>query len=171
MLVIFAGLPGTGKSTLARALAESDGFTYLRIDSIEQALRDDGVAEIEGQGYAVAYAVAADNLKLGRSVIADSVNPIALTRDAWRAVAATAGVPAIDVEVICSDKAEHRRRLEACALTTPDHPPVTWAQVEARDYDAWDRARIVIDTAGRDTAAGLADLRAALRNAQMPLSP
>ncbi|BCW90407.1 hypothetical protein sos41_35760 [Alphaproteobacteria bacterium SO-S41] len=165
MLVIFAGLPGTGKSTLARALAQSERFTLLRIDSIEQALRDNGVTEIEGRGYAAAYAIAADNLKLGLGVVADSVNPIALTRNAWRAVAAEAGVPAVDVEVICSDKAEHRRRLEARAIAMPDHPPVSWAEVEAREYDAWDRDRIVIDTAGRDIEVCVAELIARVRSA------
>lgn len=163
MLVIFAGLPGTGKSTLARALAEAEGFSYLRIDSIEQALRDDGITQIEGRGYAAAYAIAADNLKLGLGVVADSVNPIALTRNAWRAVAAHTGVPAIDIEIICSDPAEHRRRLETRDPGIPGLQRVTWAEVEARDYEPWDRARIVIDTAGRDIATCTAELIAMVR--------
>ena len=39
MLVVFGGLPGTGKTTLARQVADRLGATYLRIDTIEQALR------------------------------------------------------------------------------------------------------------------------------------
>ena len=38
-LIIFGGLPGTGKTTLARKLANDLGATYLRIDTIERALR------------------------------------------------------------------------------------------------------------------------------------
>ena len=38
MLVIFAGLPGTGKTSIARDLARELGAVYLRIDSIEQAI-------------------------------------------------------------------------------------------------------------------------------------
>lgn len=34
-------------------------------------------------GYCVAYALAEENVRLGRSVVADSVNPLNLTRDAW----------------------------------------------------------------------------------------
>ena len=39
MLIIFGGLPGSGKSTIARALALRLGAVYLRIDTIEQAIR------------------------------------------------------------------------------------------------------------------------------------
>jgi putative protein kinase ArgK-like GTPase of G3E family len=36
-LIVFAGLPGTGKSTLAQRLAREIGAIYLRIDALEQA--------------------------------------------------------------------------------------------------------------------------------------
>ena len=45
-LIVFSGLPGVGKTTLARALAQAQGALHLRIDSIEQAMRDgDGRGE------------------------------------------------------------------------------------------------------------------------------
>jgi tRNA uridine 5-carbamoylmethylation protein Kti12 len=40
MLIVLSGLPGVGKTTIARELASSLKAVYLRIDSIEQALRD-----------------------------------------------------------------------------------------------------------------------------------
>ena len=40
MLIIFGGLPATGKTMIARELARQIGAVYLRIDSIEQAMRD-----------------------------------------------------------------------------------------------------------------------------------
>ena len=74
MLVIFGGLPGTGKSTIARALARRIGAAWLRIDTIEQAMVDAGRDRqaLEDAGYRVAYALARDNLALGLSVVADS---------------------------------------------------------------------------------------------------
>src|ERR1035438_4354136 len=101
MLIIFAGLPATGKTAIATALARQLGAVYLRIDSIEQAMRDSRAitGPLDDAGYRVAYALAEDNLRLGRTVVADSVNPLAVTRDAWLEVAARVQVGAIEVEV------------------------------------------------------------------------
>src|SRR5688500_8500260 len=102
-LFIFAGLPGTGKTALARRLASELRAAYLRIDTIEQAMRDERLAVSGPEGYVVAYRVAADNLRLGTSVVADSVNPVTVTRRAWRDVATQAAAAFVEIEVICSD--------------------------------------------------------------------
>ena len=106
-----SGLPGTGKSTLSAGLAERLRGVWVRIDTIEQAIRDSDVlaGDVGPAGYFVGYGIAATNLRLGHVVVADSVNPIAITRDAWRDVARAAGARLVEVEVVCSDPAEHRR--------------------------------------------------------------
>ncbi len=43
MLIIFGGLPGVGKTAIAAELARVIDALYLRIDSIEQAIRASGV--------------------------------------------------------------------------------------------------------------------------------
>lgn len=151
MLIVMSGLPGVGKTTIARELARATGAMQLRIDSIEQALRANGVS-VEGEGYAVAYAVATDNLALGRTVIADCVNPWPLTRAAWRAVAERAGVRVVEVEVACSDADEHRRRVESRVADIDGHALPTWQDVVARDYRAWDSPRLLVDTARQSVA-------------------
>src|SRR5688500_14775715 len=128
MLVILSGLPGVGKTTVASALARAAGAVHLRIDSIEQTLRDAGW-RVEAEGYAVAHAIAGDNLRLGRTVIADCVNPWPLTRAAWRDVADRANVRALDVEIVCSDRDEHRKRVESRVADIPNHVVPTWQDV------------------------------------------
>jgi len=68
VLVALAGLPVTGKTSIARELARRRGAMHLRIDTIEQALtRVVGImGKIGPEGYFVAYALAEDNLRLGR---------------------------------------------------------------------------------------------------------
>jgi predicted kinase len=162
MLIVFSGLAGTGKSTIARQLALEIGAVWLRIDSLEQAMRDAGVPRIDGAGYRAAQAAAEDNLRLGRTVIADCVNPWMSTRDAWRDVGRRAGVRVAEVETVCSNEEEHRRRVESRASDVPGLLLPDWRAVTARDYHAWTRERCVVDTAGRSVAECVASLRAIL---------
>jgi predicted kinase len=163
-LIIFGGLPGAGKTAIAKELACHLGGVYLRIDSIEQAIRDSGVASksLDDEGYRVSYAVAEDNLRLGRTVIADSVNPLQLTRDAWVGVAERAGVNAVEVEITCSNPEQHRWRVETRIADIDGLRPPTWQEVVAREYQPWNREHIVIDTAGRSVAESVKELREAL---------
>lgn len=149
MLIVFGGLPGTGKTTIARELARQLGAVHVRIDSIEQMLRDCGLADgsMDDAGYRVACAIAADNLSLGRIVIADSVNPLQVTRDAWVAVAKRTGAGVVEVEVVCSDVKEHRRRAETRRSDIPGLKLPSWQEIVSREYCPWDREHVVVDTA------------------------
>ncbi len=148
-LIAFAGLPGTGKTTIARELARRIGAVYLRIDTIEQALRASRpfASEIEDAGYRAAIALAEDNLRHGLDVITDAVNPLTLTRRAFEAAAACPGATLLEVELVCSDESEHRRRIETRRADIPGHMLPTWAEVVTREYEPWKRAHVVIDTA------------------------
>lgn len=170
LLIALAGLPGTGKTTVARELVRvlatgapaGRAALHLRIDTIEQILLETGAfgPGLGPVGYCVAHGVAEDNLRLGTVVISDCVNPLRITRDGWAAVAARAGVPILDVEIVCTDGAEHRRRVENRRTDIAGLVLPTWQQVVDRPYDAWDRPRLVIDSA-RQSAPGAAAVIAA----------
>jgi predicted kinase len=158
MLIILSGLPGVGKTTIAHELARQIGAVHIRIDSIEQALCESGgMSQPVGDlGYRVGYALAADNLLAGLTVIADSVNPLAITRDAWLAVAHRASVPAAEVEIVCSDLREHQHRVETRGCGP------SWREVAGRLYEPWRREHMVIDTAGESAPQSVAILRAGI---------
>jgi predicted kinase len=171
-LIVFAGLPGVGKSTIARELAERTGAVWLRIDTIDEAIWASGTApkDLRDWTYRAAQAVAEDNLKLGHDVIGDCVNDWRIARDGWQAAGRRAGAEVVWLEIICTDRAEHRRRIETRATDVPGHAPVDWAAVAARDYHGWDRDHATIDTAGRRVDDCIAEALGALSGAQ-PLAP
>ncbi len=148
MLLIFGGLPASGKSTISKCVARKLNAAYIRVDTIEQTLKDAGYNKIHSEGYELAYKVAADNLSLGLPVVADAVNPIEMTRSAWRRIGETASVPVLEIEIVCSDQVEHKRRIESRETDIEQSMQVTWEDVIKRGYEPWLQAQIVIDTAG-----------------------
>ncbi len=168
-LYIFSGLPGTGKSTLAKLVAQHYRALYLRIDTIEQGLRDLCSLVIQSEGYRLSYRIAGDNLRLGLNVVADSCNPIELTRREWEEVAREAEADFRNIEVICSDAAEHRVRIETRRTEPPELLGLklpTWDEVENREYHPWIVDRIIVDTAGRSVSESANELLAQLEEAR-----
>jgi len=98
-------------------------------------------------GYAVAMALARENLAGGQTVVVDAVNPVVECREAWREIAAKTAVPLLEIEVVCSDAAEHRRRVETRRSDIEGLVPPTWGEVVGRYYVPWSEPHWTIDTA------------------------
>src|SRR5947209_4092781 len=139
---------------------------YLRIDSIEQAIRESGraIEPLNDAGYRVAYAMAEDNLRAGHIVITDCVNPWALTRNAYLDIAKRVQVPAVEVEIVCSDVLEHRHRVENRVPDIAGFELPRWEDVVSRDYHPWENEHIVLDTAGQSVQESVRMLRASVED-------
>jgi len=157
-LYIFAGLPATGKSTLACLLAKAQRAAYLRIDTIEQGLRELCAINVQGEGYRLAYRIAEENLQAGIDVVADSCNPIDLTRNEWEQIALKAQAAFVNIEIICSDNREHRQRVETRQSPVPNMELPNWSDVLRREYHAWAKEHIIIDTAKRSLSESFDEL-------------
>ena len=147
-LIVLGGLPGVGKTTTARALAARKALTHLRVDVIEQAVVDSGLREhpVGDVGYRVSYELAAHHLDLGMTVVADMVNGVPQARDAWRELADSRGVRLLEVELVCGDEDEHRRRAATRTHDIEGLPQPTWDQIQEREYHPW-HPDLRVDTA------------------------
>lgn len=149
-LIAMSGLPGSGKSTVAEGLARHFQIPILSIDPAEAAMWASGLKKMEtgNAAYQVVQALAAENLKLGTSVVIDAVNPVEAARDMWRMLAAEQNVPLTFIEVVCSDQATHRERIESRVRGIAGMSEVTWNQVQARqnEYEPWRGDHILLDS-------------------------
>lgn len=159
ILFILSGLPASGKSTLAKLISKEYNAFYLRIDTIEQSLRDLCDLDVQGEGYRLAYRIANDNLDLKHHVVADSCNPINLTRQEWEKVAIQNKCLYINIEVICSNKRGHEKRCETRDNEVAGLRLPTWDEIQNREYDVWESDHIKIDTANRSVEDSFSELK------------
>ncbi|MEJ8642148.1 ATP-binding protein [Streptomyces sp. MS1.HAVA.3] len=151
MLIAMAGLPGAGQSSVAEALGRELAAPVVSVDPIEAAMWRAGVARGQPTGlaaYVVAEAVADGVLALGQTVIIDAVNAVEEAREQWRLLAARHGVPVVFIEVVCSDAAVHRRRLEGRSRGIEGFYEPAWEAVERRreEFVPWSDDRLVLDS-------------------------
>ena len=151
MLIAMAGLPAAGKSSVAEGLASALAAPVVSVDPIEAALLRAGIERAGPTGlaaYLAAEAVAGGVLGLGQTVIVDAVNAVEPARRQWRDLASRHRVRLAVIEVVCSDPALHRRRLEERVRDLEGLDEPDWASVEHRraEYEPWTERRLVLDS-------------------------
>lgn len=141
-LIILAGLPGTGKTTLARRLSKALSLVYLRVDCIEAPFivyHPDAGAQ--GEGYQALINLAAENLNLGHGVIIDTVNPFHLTRAMFTALAKQTSAETFQFEIKMKDVSLHKKRVEERQSDIPGLHVPAWQDVMDREYEEWDESK------------------------------
>lgn len=86
-------------------------------------------------------------LVLRQWLVADCVNPLTVTREAWRRVAISTASPLLEVEIVCSHLAEHQRRVEGREADIQGLARLTWDAVIRHSYEAWTTDRLIVDSA------------------------
>ncbi len=162
VLIAMAGLPGAGKSTIAEILGARLGATIVSVDPIESAILSAGIDSDQPTGlaaYLVAETMAEQVLLSGRSVIVDAVNAVEPARLQWRDLAARADVKLRIIEVVCSDQALHKARLEKRVRNLPELDETSWYAVEqsVEEYDEWRGPSAALPRVTVDTTATLGE--------------
>jgi len=142
VLIVISGLPGTGKSAIAEAVAAELDAVHLSIDVVEDALLGAGLPPSWQTGvaaYETVRAAAEQNLALGRTVVVDAVNDSTAARMTWIVGAERAQADLTFVLLTLDDGDEHRRRLESRQRSFLHLPEPTWSDVQLRaaSYETW----------------------------------
>ena len=152
-MIVFSGLPGTGKSMLAEALGKHLSIPVFARDWLEATLlRCELNSTKEGKslgwaGYELLTILAERQFMLEQSAILDSVAGMQPLRSTWHQLAARYDAAWLVIECICSDEAVHRSRLNQRKRGIPGWHELEWSDVEKvkQYFVPWTEERLVLD--------------------------
>jgi predicted kinase len=134
-VIAFAGLPGTGKSTLAEGLATRTGIPAFAGDWLLGSMAPHGIFRgmdrptLLATLYGLLGTLIRRQLMVGQSAIVDAVLNDEKVAE-WAKLASEHGGRLVLIQTVCSDEGEHRRRLEGRTRGIPGWHEVGWDHVE-----------------------------------------
>ncbi|MGH3827941.1 MAG: AAA family ATPase [Pseudonocardiaceae bacterium] len=152
-VVVFTGLPGTGKSTMADLTAKTMAAPAFAGDWLLGALTPAAraLAQLDRQTYLELYhgllrSLITRQLLLRQSAIVDCLVPDDVL-DAWRLLAADHEAQLSVVECVCTDVTVHRGRVEGRVRNIPGWHEVGWDHVQRMraEVPALRTERLIID--------------------------
>ncbi len=175
-LVVFSGLPGTGKSTLAGPLASEFGWQLLAIDRLTEELPPVSDWESTAVWDAVIewlLAETEERIAAGESVVVDSVF-MNLDRFHARDIAETHRARFRPVHTFVSDEELWRRRVtERYLASDPEEGVASWPRIQAQrlGFRQWEPGTALFVDAARPVAANHAEVRGFAANPDPGLQP
>jgi predicted kinase len=170
VLVLLSGLPGSGKSYLARRLAEEMPFLIIESDRVRKILfpSPQYAAEESMLTHRTSHALIEKKLRAGVRVIHDATNLIGFHRELVRRIAERAKARVIIVRVVASEEAIRQRMEKRQESRTPhDLSDADWSvyQRMVPREEPIRRPHLVVDT-GADLEEGIRKILREVRRGQ-----
>lgn len=149
ILILFAGMPGSGKTTLARMAARRLTLPVFSKDRVQRVLRDHHLAaENTGDGYYIILDMADEQLSLGISVILDATFPLDHFRTVASEIAVRHQARFCAFYCYCSDDDMWRSRMTERVQYVPGWRPVGWDDVlrMRQYYQPWNENAVALDS-------------------------
>lgn len=176
-LILFSGMPGSGKTTLARMVARQLNLPVFSKDRVQRVLRDHHLAaENTGDGYYIILDQADEQLSLGVSVILDATFPLDHFRMVASEIAGRYSARFCAIYCTCSDDAVWRSRMESRVHYIPGWKPVGWEDVlrMRQYYQPWGANALIVDSLaspGENFHRVLAEIENAVPRQYVPFQP
>jgi predicted kinase len=150
MLYLVCGLPGTGKTSVAKELASLTGGIVLRTDEIrKQIIADPKYTPAEKKKvYEAMFRTTGSMLRAGTDVILDATFYKRKRREEAGKIAGKAGKRLITIEVKCDEKTVFER-LKKRKGDLSDADYAVYSKIK-REWEPISEKHFVIDTAGKN---------------------
>ncbi|MEL6309923.1 MAG: AAA family ATPase [Chloroflexota bacterium] len=174
MIILFSGVPATGKTALARAVAQHYQLPILTRDALNQFLyMRELISENTIDSYLLMLELATQFADVGTGVVLEGVFPRAEFRQTARTIATQHNMPFYAIQCIMSDHDLWKKRWQARrdAGSQSHWMTFTWddvLQIKSR-FEAWDTANVVTVDAINSIDSNLARILAHINNSQTTL--
>jgi predicted kinase len=149
MFIVMRGYPGTGKSTIARAIATALHAPLIDRDIIRQVAVDilGDQPRVGRFSYELMFALVREQLRLGLSVVVDTPLTYRITHEQAKELARTFSIPLLVVHCQCPPEVQ-KRRLEGRKGKVSEFQITSWEEWEQWKprFEDFEDGGCVIDT-------------------------